>query len=259
MKRLLSLLLAAPLLFVACESIQTPTQEDAILTITSGETMQLSYEAATHAITYTLEGAAEGARPNATCTAEWVSNISVGEQINFEVSMNEGEARNAVISISYNKVVKNVVIRQLSASEAALKASQFSGLYYGSIFSPGLGNYYVHLSDNGFNDAGMDKPNSKYYALDLYGPLYEGTDGEITLPVGTYMLNTDSKATIWSIGYNDSGYRETNEDGASYEPSAYDNAKLVVTEERATLTCTIEGTEHKVVFEGTATIIDARE
>lgn len=258
MKRLLFLLLAAPLLFVACESIQTSTQDIVTLTITSGETMQLSHEAATHTITYTLEGAKEGARPNATCSAGWVSNISVGEQINFDVSINEGEARNAVISISYNKVVKNVVIRQLSASEAALKASQFGGLYYGSIYSQGLGNYYVHLSDNGFTDSGYDKPNSKYYALDLYGPLYEGTDGKITLPVGTYMLNTDSIATIWSIGYKDSGYRETNEDGASYEPSTYDNAKLVVTEERATLTCTIEGSEHKVVFEGTATIIDAR-
>ena len=258
MKRLLFLLLAAPLLFVACESTQTSTHDIATLTITSGETMQLSYEAATHTITYTLEGAKEGARPNATCSAGWVSNISVGEQINFDVSINEGEARNAVISISYNKVVKNVVIRQLSASEAALKASQFGGLYYGSIYSQGLGNYYVHLSDNGFTDSGYDKPNSKYYALDLYGPLYEGTDGKITLPVGTYMLNTDSKATIWSIGYKDSGYRETNEDGASYEPSTYDNAKLVVTEERATLTCTIEGSEHKVIFEGTATIIDAR-
>lgn len=258
MKRFLYLLLATPLLFAACEPANTSEEQNATLTITSGETMQLSYEAATHTITYTLEGAKEGALPTATCSAKWVSNISVGEQINFEVSINEGEARNAVISISYNKVVKNVVIRQLSASEAALKASQFGGLYYGSFYSPGLGNYYVHLSDNGFTDSGYDKPNSKYYALDLYGPLYEGTDGKITLPVGTYMLNTDSNATIWSIGYEYSGYRETNEDGASYEPSTYDNAKLVVTEERATLTCTIEGAEHKVIFEGTATIIDAR-
>ena len=59
MKRLLFLLLAAPLLFVACEPASS-TEDNVTLTITSGETMQLSYEAATHTITYTLEGAKEG-------------------------------------------------------------------------------------------------------------------------------------------------------------------------------------------------------
>ena len=257
MKGFLYLLLATPLLFAACEPASS-TEDNVTLTITSGETMQLSYEAATHTITYTLEGAKEGVRPNATCSAKWVSNITVDEQISFDVTANEGEARNAVISIACGSAQKSVIIRQLSASEAALKATQFCGEYYGSEYSPGLGNYYVHLSDNGFNADGMDKPNSKYYTLDLYAPLYEGTDGNITLPVGTYMLNTDSQAKNWSIGYKYSGYRETNENGASYDPAPYDNAKLVVTENRTTLTCSIEGTEHKVVFEGVATIIDAR-
>jgi hypothetical protein len=257
MNRLLLSFAAIALLFVACEP-SSPAEENATLTITSGESMQISHEAGAHTITYTLEGAKEGALPKATCTAEWVSNISVSENISFEVAENEGDARTAIICISYGKAEQSVIVRQLSASEAALKASYFGGLYYGSIFSPELGNYYVHLSDNGFTDSGMDKPNSKSYALDLYGPLDEDNDGEITLPIGTYTLNTDSKAAIWTIGYNDSGYRESNEDGASLDPLKYDNAKLVVTEDRATLTCTIEGTEHKVVFEGKAEIIDER-
>lgn len=259
MKRLFYILIAAPLFFAACEPANNGVNENATLTITSGESMEFTHEAGAGEITYTLEGAKKGAKPSVACNAEWISDITVAETITFNVSANEGDTRMAPMLITYGNAQQQVIVKQLSPNEASLNASYFGGEYYGSIYSPGMGNYYLHLSDNGFNEQGMDKPNSKYYCVDLYGPLYEGTDGEITLPVGTYMLNTDSKATIWSIGYKDSGYRETNEDGASYEPSTYDNAKLVVTEERATLTCTIEGTEHKVVFEGTATIIDARE
>lgn len=258
MKRLLFLLLAAPLLFVACESIQTPAEEDATLTITSGDTMQLSHEAAIHTITYTLEGAKEGALPTATCSAEWVTDIAVGEVITFSVEANDGDARVAPIIVNYANQQKTVLVRQLSPDEAALKASYFGGIYYGSIYSPGKSNYYMHLSDNGFNEQGKDKPNSKYYALDLYAPLHEGDD-KPTLPLGTYTLNTDDEPQIMTIGLEYSGYRETDADGASYEPSLYDNATLVVEEGKVTLTCTIQGTEHRVVFTGTTEIISALE
>ena len=254
MKRLLFLLLAAPLLFVACESIQTPAEEDATLTITSGDTMQLSHEAAIHTITYTLEGAKEGALPTATCSAEWVTDIAVGEVITFSVEANDGDARVAPIIVNYANQQKTVLVRQLSPDEAALKASYFGGIYYGSIYSPGKSNYYMHLSDNGFNEQGKDKPNSKYYCLDLYAPLHEGKD-KITLPLGTYNLNTDSSAQLWTIGQAYSGYRESNEEGASLDPELYDNAKLVVEEGKATFTCTIQGKEHRVVFEGSAELI----
>jgi hypothetical protein len=55
-----------------------------------------------------------------------------------------------------------------------------------------------------------------------------------------------------------SGYRETNENGESYDPYLYDNATLVVDAEGATFECFIEGVEHRVRFNGEATIIDAR-
>ena len=254
MKRLLYLLLATPLLFVACEPIETPVEENAVLTITSGETMQLTHEAMVHTITYTLEGAKEGALPTATCSAEWVTNIAVGEVITFAVEANEGEARVTPIIIKYANAEKRVLVRQLSADEAALKASYFGGIYYGSLYSPGMGNYFMHLSDNGFDASGMDKPNSKYYALDLYAPLHEGND-KITLPLGTYTLNTDDDPQLMTIGLTYSGYRETNEGGASLDPERYDNAKLVVEEGKVTFTCTIQGTEHKVVYSGATEII----
>lgn len=259
MKKLLFALLALPLLFVACDKENAQNEKNATMTITSENIMEFSAEGGEGVITYTLENAAVGALPVAACSAEWVSNIVVAEQITFDVAANDGEMRNATIVVKYGATTANIIIRQLSQSQAVLRAGFFGGEYYGSIYSPGLGNYYLHLSDNGFTNNGYDKPNSKYYCLDLYGPLYEGqSGGNVTLPIGTYSLNTDSDPIAWSIGYAYSGYRETNEDGASYDPYRYDNATLIVTEDGATLTATVEGVAHRVTFSGQPTIADMR-
>lgn len=261
MKKLFLLLVfASAINLVACENKESvENKENATLTITSDQTLELSHEACTLEIAYTLEGAKAGAKPTAKCNAEWISNLQVDQSITFSVAANEGEeSRTAVILITYGSAQQQVILRQLSPSEAALKASYFGGEYYGSIYSPGMGNYYLHLSDNGFNDDGMDKPNSKYYCLDLYAPLYEGPeDGEISLPIGTYTLNTDSEPALWTMGWEYSGYRESDADGASYEPLRYDHASLTVTEEGATFECSIEGVKHRVKYTGKATIINA--
>ena len=258
MRKLLYLLVAA-LTFVACENTETPAKENATLTITSGDNLEFTHEGGAGEITYSLEGAKKGAKPTVTCNAEWISDLTVGDSITFTVAANDGDTRMAPMLVTYGTAQQQIIIKQFSSSEAALNASYFGGEYYGSIYSPGMGNYYLHLSDNGFNEQGMDKPNSKYYCLDLYAPLYEGPyGGTIELPVGTYTLNTEADAVMWTMNWGYSGYRETNDYGESYEPYRYDNATLIVTEEGATFECYIEGVKHKVKFSGKATIIDAR-
>ena len=259
MRKLLCALLALPMLFAACEKGDTQNAEKASMTITSENIMEFSAEGGTGVITYTIENGTAGVLPTATCSANWISNIAVAEQITFDIEANDGEMRNATVVVTYGATTANIIIRQLAHNQAILRAQYFGGEYYGSIYSPGMGNYYLHLSDNGFNDSGYDKPNSKYYCLDLYGPLHDNKNGStITLPVGTYTLNTDSTPVEWSIGYDYSGYRETNEEGASYDPYRYDNATLIVTEDSATLTATIEGVTHRVTFNGQPTIADMR-
>ena len=259
-------LFAMPLAFVACsEGGQTPETPDngpaPVLTITSETAMQFGSEGGDGVITYTLENEKDGMVLDVACAADWVTDITVGETIAFKVAKNEGDKRNAILAVGYGNQLENIVIQQLSQNEVALRANSFTGVYYGTIFSPGLGNYYMTLSDNGFSEKGMDLPNSKYYALDLYGPVYDGLDTEnITLPIGTYTLMIDADKVEWSIGYDVeySAYRETNADGMSYDPYPYDNATLVVTEEGATLTATIEGVTHHVIFEGKPQIKDER-
>lgn len=259
MNRLLLSFATIALLFAACEP-SASAEENATLTITSGNTMEISHEGGSFEITYTLEGAKKGAKPSVNCNAEWITDITVDETITFNTTANEGnEPRFAPIVVNYGSNTQQVIIKQLASNEAALKATYFGGEYYGSLYSPGMGNYYVFLSDNGFNDKGMDMPNSKYYCMDLYGPLYEGPDGgEITLPVGTYTLNTDKDPQMWTMGWKYSHYRETDSTGMSPEEVALDHATLVVTEEGATFECSTGDIKHRVVFNGQATIIDAR-
>lgn len=239
----------------ACES-KKGNEDIVTLQITSGQTMEFSHEQGIGEITYILEGATKGAKPTVRCSAEWISEIKIEETITFTVAANETEeARITPMIVTYGSAQQQVIIRQTPASEVSLTASYFVGEYYGSIYSPGMGNYFLHFSDNGFDDNGKDKPNSKYYAVDLYAPLYEGpSDGEITLPLGTYTLNTDTDPVLWSIGWEYSGYRESNEDGASYDPYTYDHATLTVTEDAAILECSIEGIRHRVKYSGKATI-----
>jgi hypothetical protein len=260
MKKFFYFLIAASAMFAACESANKGITENVTLTITSGESIEATHEGGQFEITYTLEGAKEGAVPTVTCKADWITDITIEESIKIFILANDGnESRFAPILINYGKVEKQIMVKQLSPNEAALKASYFGGEYYGSVYSPGMGNYYLFLSDNGFNDKGMDKPNSKYYCMDLYGPLYEGPDGgEITLPVGTYTLNTDDEPKMWTMGWKYSHYRETDSTGMSPEEVILDHATLVVTEDGATLECSTAGVKHRVVFSGQATIIDAR-
>lgn len=247
--------------FVACESKEAGEKiENATLTITSSEAMEFTHEGGTGEITYTLEGAKSGAKPTVTCNAEWITDITVTEVITFNIVTYDGaESRIAPMLISYGNAQQQVIIKQRSPNEAALKATYFGGEYYGSIYSPGMGNYYLFLSDNGFNDKGMDMPNSKYYCMDLYGPIYEGPDGgEITLPIGTYTLNTDNEPQMWTMSWKYSHYRETDSTGMSPEEVVLDHATLVVTEDGATFECSTAGVKHRVVYSGKPIIIDAR-
>ena len=83
LNKLFLLLLALPLAFVACEPnepIETPT-DPAVLTLTSENSLHYTPEGGQGVITYTLENAVEGTELTATTNADWITDITVGEQI----------------------------------------------------------------------------------------------------------------------------------------------------------------------------------
>ena len=166
MKKLFYLLLALPLAFVACEPkepIETPT-DPAVLTLTSESSLQFGAEGGEGTITYTLENAAKGTELTATTDAEWITDITIGEQITFVVAANETtEERNDRILVTYGEQNFNVFVKQEGVEPVVnFEAKHLDGTYYGADYSP---NYEIsiYLSDVGFSESGMIIPDGTYY------------------------------------------------------------------------------------------------
>ena len=127
LKNLFYLLLALPLAFAACEEApkevnkpDEPVQtNDPKLTLTSDATMDFAAEGGEGTITYTLENAVEGVELTATCEADWVMNVTVGETVTFTVAENEAEeARESKVVVAYGELSFEIAVKQAGKAEA---------------------------------------------------------------------------------------------------------------------------------------------
>ncbi len=204
----------------------------------------------------------------ATCAADWVTDLTVAENITFTVLANEADARETKVVVTYGDKSFEVVVKQAAKQNdqpepengVKLEASYLQGDYYGDEYSPGVGNYYMTLSDLGISEDGYAYAGGSYYYVDLYGPLFEG-EGDITLPVGTYTFDASDSCSEWTMGAGYSAYMAWDENGNSLTGEyglPITDATLVVTESGVTLTATIDGVEHTVTFDGVADITDVR-
>ena len=272
------MLLALPLVFAACEPEPAPQPEPekeyaAELTLTSEATLEFPAEGGEGVITYTanmVEVTRESPIPQpeveATCEADWVTDLVVAENITFKVAANEADARETKVVVTYGDKSFEVAVKQAAKQneepepEDGVKfaATYLQGDYYGDQYSPGVGNYFFYLSDLGLDEDGYASAGGTYYCIDLYGPMFEG-EGEISLPVGTYNFDATDTMAEWTIGnyysayvvFDENGYSSTGEKGAPFTA-----ATLVVTESGLTLTATINGEEHTVTYEGKGEWID---
>ena len=164
MKKFFYLLLALPLAFAACEETPepeptpTPTPESPELYLVSNGVQYFEAEGGAGEIEYTLKNA-EGT-PQATCNAKWITNITVvaeNSMVTFNVAANEGEEREATLTLSYETITIDVTIKQ-EAAEAptgvVFEATVFGGEYYGDYYAENAGNYYIWLADKGFDEDG---------------------------------------------------------------------------------------------------------
>lgn len=129
LRRLFFALLALPLAFAACEPEPTPTPEPeprpepdktTVLTLTSEDTLDFTAEGGQGVIQYELvEETRNESVPmvEATCDADWVTDITVAEDITFNVAANEGEARATKVVVTYGNQMFEVVVNQ--AAKAA--------------------------------------------------------------------------------------------------------------------------------------------
>ena len=256
LNKLFLLLLALPLAFVACEPNEIPDtpQADPVLTLTSENSLQFTPEGGNGTITYTLENAVAGTELTATTTAEWITDITVGETITFVVAANEStQKRNDRILVTYGTENFNVFVKQEGVEPVVnFEAQNFEGVYYGTEYSPNY-NMAIYLSDLGFTEQGYVNPGATYYTLDLFLDNEPAIDAEgfMTVPAGTYTFDgTDSYGDM-TIGNTYSSYFKINSDASAYEAQEfYDSAELVVTENGIALTAYIAGVKHIVTYNG---------
>ena len=139
------------------------------------------------------------------------------------------------------------------------EALYFDGEYYGDYYSPGIGNYYLHLSDNGFQESGFAQPNSTYYRIDLYSDYYDGAEVEsLQLPVGTYRLDMENKFAHGTFSVAWSKYLTSDGEGQFIVEKSFEAGELMVTEDGAVLKVTIDGEEHTVSYKGKTLVADKR-
>lgn len=120
MKKLFYLLLALPLAFVACEEPEQGVDDpvkDPVLNVTE-TTLDFEATGGAGVINYSVENAVEGTEVEATCEADWVTDLTVAETITFTVAANEAEeAREATITVAYGELSKSVTVKQAAKEQ----------------------------------------------------------------------------------------------------------------------------------------------
>ena len=76
------------MLAVSCSTDDGST-ESVSLELKSESVMRFSQEGGSGEINYTLKNAAPGAKLSVACVADWVTNISAGNVVTFDVAAND--------------------------------------------------------------------------------------------------------------------------------------------------------------------------
>ena len=101
--------------FAACEEPEQGVDDpvkDPVLNVTE-TTLDFDAEGGDGVINYSVENAVEGTEVEATCEADWVTDLTVAETITFTVAANEAEeARETTVVVAYGELTKSVAVKQ---------------------------------------------------------------------------------------------------------------------------------------------------
>lgn len=82
--------------------------------ITSESIIKIGARGGNVEVKYVINSKVEGAMVEASSTAEWIKDITIGETITFSVPENKKtDSRNAIINITYDDVAAGIVVQQL--------------------------------------------------------------------------------------------------------------------------------------------------
>lgn len=198
-RSLLCLLMALPLFFVACEEteqgVDKPVDKEyaAELTLTSDAEMNFEAAGGEGEITYTakmVEVTREAAEPKveATCEADWVTDLTVADNITFTVAANEADARETKVVVTYGDKSFEVAVKQ-----AAKQNEEPEYLLDVELAAAArIPSDEVELADNYFVLAFIDDAENTEVGIAL-----KGAEGETILKAGDYT----SEAETLLIGF----------------------------------------------------------
>ena len=174
LNKLFLLLLALPLTFAACTDTPDDVKKEAQLTLTSDGTLEFSASGGTAEISYSLVNPTEGVELTATADADWVKVIA-GDKVRVTVEANNGEAREAKVTVAYGAQSFDVTVKQ-----AAKEAKTY--LY-------DVEMAYAERYDLSEYDLPYNYYLIAFYSTDgniLMGTVLVGEEGEEILSAGTY-------------------------------------------------------------------------
>lgn len=211
LRNLFYLLLALPLAFASCSEEPSSTDGgdvmDFTLELTSEATMTFEALGGEGTITFT-HNIPNNLKPQAAGYANWISNVTVGDNtVTFSVAENEGEARSTIIKVvAFDKsfeVTINQNAFEIEGDYCLLDANHAFGVYFGDMYTPGYAdNFYLFLSDKGFDEEYYELPNGTYYRFDIYAPIGDGTK----IPAGTYTIDPTDSGELWTASLSYSVY-----------------------------------------------------
>ena len=198
LRNLFYLLLALPLFFAGCtenEEPNKPSPQQVKLELTSEASLTFDAEGGNGEISYTLENIIEGVGLTATCEANWVSDITIGDKITFAVAANEGEARDTKIVVGYSDKSFEVAIQQ-KAKEVLVSEYEMEDNFVEaqriSLAAYGYPNNYFYL-------AFLNADNTA-----VLSGILVGAEGENILQAGTYTTADESVyPETWALTFND--------------------------------------------------------
>lgn len=251
MKRFFAFAMVAMLAMVACETTPDTQKVSGTMTLET-QTLDVSFVGGVGEIIYTLEGAKEGDKPQAECVADWITDVTVGETITFNVARNyEQESRTAFILITYGEQEEKVLVTQAKAYDPALVEFEAKALNGESEYVSKTGegyNYFVILSENGttgWSDLYLDT----YYRLDVYSGVAPDA-ANLTLPEGVYVVDEYSTESNNTIAMSMSYRLEIKEDG-SFDEKQIIAGVMIVEEDSIEAFLTLStGEVHYVTYTG---------
>ncbi len=202
---------------------------------------------------YVELGAEEGLTPEesmeimvSTGVDSWRPTAMVpgGEYLVFAFGVN--------IDGTYTTDIMYQTYQTLTPQDKEREPEHFDGDYYGQAYSDAH-NYYIHLSSNGFDDAGYAYPNSWVYTFDLYGAAPETLE-DVVIPAGTYTLDLEDTFAEGTFAFNGSFYWTTNDEAGTLSQEQFESGTLVVTENGITAELVIDGMNHTLTYEGSPSL-----